>query len=207
MGRRWRHDDHYRTRPGHIDSGHSHSVPGSSLGLATAVGFGGAVIAGVDPRQLHGPTPGSDLLVRDLVGHMVSTLQLVAAAGRGEAVSTAPATSGLPGAGWAEADGVDADRADAGWVEAGWVDAGWVEAWNQAAHEVQKAWADPDVLERTMVLPFGQLRGAEVLAVYAGRLTVQTWDLAIATHQRPGWDVGSVAAALVATGWAGPPTW
>jgi uncharacterized protein (TIGR03086 family) len=166
------------------------------LGLATAVGFGGAVIAGVDPRQLHGPTPGSDLLVRDLVGHMVCTLRQVAAAGRGEAISTAPASSELP----------DADRADAGWVEAGWVEAGWVEAWNQAAHQVQKAWADPDVLERTMVLPFGQLRGAEVLAVYTGRVTVQTWDLAIATQQRPGWDVGSVAAALVATGWAGAPT-
>jgi uncharacterized protein (TIGR03086 family) len=156
------------------------------LGLATAVGFGGAVIAGVDPRQLHGPTPGSDLLVRDLVGHMVCTLRLVAAAGRGEAISTAPGSAELP----------EADRADAGWVD----------AWNQAAHEVQKAWTDPDVLERTMVLPFGQLRGAEVLAVYTGRVTVQTWDLAIATHQRPGWDVGSVAAALVATGWAGAPT-
>jgi uncharacterized protein (TIGR03086 family) len=166
------------------------------LSLATAVGFGAAVIAGVNPRQFHGPTPASDLAVRDLVGHMVGTLRLVAAAGRGEAISTAPAISGLP----------DAKGVEGGWVDANRAEAGWVEAWNQAGHEVQAAWADPDVLERTMVLPFGQLRGAEVLAVYAGRLTVQTWDLAITTHQRPGWDVGSVAAALVATGWAGPPT-
>jgi uncharacterized protein (TIGR03086 family) len=135
---------------------------------------------------LHWPTPSTDLTVRDLVGHMISTLRLVAGAGRGEDASTVP---GIPGV-----------------ADAGVDDADWAEAWNRAAHEVQAAWTDPGVLERTMVLPFGELRGAEVLAVYTGRVTVQTWDLAIATHQRPGWDDGTVAAALVATGWAGPPT-
>ena len=77
-------------------------------------------------------------------------------------------------------------------------DTEWSETWNQAAREVLAAWSEPEVLERTMILPFGQLSGAAAIAVYTGEITIHTWDLATATDQRPEWDDGTVAAALVA---------
>jgi uncharacterized protein (TIGR03086 family) len=151
------------------------------LGLATALARGGSAIANVTPGQLGGPTPCTDLAVRDLLGHMVSVLHLLAAVGRGEDALRVPETSGV-------------------------ADTAWVHAWMEAAHEVQAAWTDPDVLERTMILPFGQLPGAAVLAVYTGQVTIHTWDLATATGQRPEWDNGIVAATLMASERVLPPT-
>ena len=168
------------------------------LGLATAIGLAGAVIARVGPDQLPGPTLSLDVSVRDLLRQMVATLGLVAAAPWGEH-APAEAAGGK--------DGVRASSVpDTGWVGASGVpDSAWVEAWDQVAHEADAAWARPGLLERTIALPFGELPGAAVLAIYTGRITIQAWELAIAT-QRPGWDAGTVAAALAASGWAGRPT-
>jgi hypothetical protein len=49
-----------------------------------------------------------------------------------------------------------------------------------------------------MALPWIQGSGAEILASYLSELTVHTWDLAVATDQRPEWDDTVVAAALAA---------
>ncbi|MGA7418386.1 MAG: hypothetical protein WB765_20070 [Acidimicrobiales bacterium] len=167
------------------------------LGLATAVGLARAVIARVDENQLHGPTLCTDVSVRDLLGQMVDTLTLVAGAARGEDAPTEPARD--------EDAPTQPARRNVRVAASGVAETGWVEAWEKAAHELQAAWSAPGVLERTMGLPFGELPGAAVLTVYTGRITIQAWELAIAT-QRPGWDVGTVAAALAASGWAGPPT-
>ena len=167
------------------------------LGLATAVGLARAVIARVDENQLHGPTLCTDVSVRDLLGQMVDTLTLVAGAARGEDAPTEPARD--------EDAPTRPARRNVRVAASGVAETGWVEAWDKAAHELQAAWSAPGVLERTMGLPFGELPGAAVLTVYTGRITIQAWELAIAT-QRPGWDVGTVAAALAASGWAGPPT-
>jgi hypothetical protein len=187
------------------------------LGLATAVGLARAVIARVDENQLHGPTLCTDVSVRGLLGQMVATLTLVAGAARGEDASTVSppgedaSTVSPPGedASTVSPPGEDAStvspRGKVGVAASGVAGTGWVEAWDQAAHEVEAAWSAPGVLERMMGLPFGELPGAAVLTVYTGRITIQAWELAIAT-QRPGWDVGTVAAALAASGWAGPPT-
>jgi uncharacterized protein (TIGR03086 family) len=148
-------------------------------GLATAVARGGTAIANVTPAQLGCPTPCTDFTVRDLLGHMVFVLRRIAAVGRGEDAFSVPETSGV-------------------------ADTAWVNAWMAAAQEVQAAWTDPDALERTMILPFGELPGAAVLAVYTGQVTIHTWDLATATGQRPEWDNGIVAATLMATGWRLP---
>jgi uncharacterized protein (TIGR03086 family) len=150
-------------------------------GFATAVALGGRAIANVDPSQLDGPTPCTDFTVRDLLGHLVYVLRRVSAIGRGEDLSSVAATSGVD-------------------------DAEWTEAWDRAAGEVLAAWSDPDVLERTMVVPFGELSGAATIAVYTGEITIHTWDLATATDQQPEWDDGTVAAALVAYRSVLPPT-
>jgi len=142
-------------------------------GFATAVALGGTTIANVAPGQLDGPTPCTDFSVRDLLGHLVFVLRRVSAIGRGEDIASVPATTGIG-------------------------DTEWSETWNRAAREVLAAWSEPEVLERTMILPFGQLSGAAAIAVYTGEITIHTWDLATATDQRPEWDDGTVAAALVA---------
>ena len=167
------------------------------LGLATAVGLARAVIARVDENQLHGPTLCTDVSVRDLLGQMVDTLTLVAGAARSEDAPTEPARD--------EDAPTRPARRNVRVAASGVAETGWVEAWDKAAHELQAAWSAPGVLERTMGLPFGEIPGAAVLTVYTGRITIQAWELAIAT-QRPGWDVGTVAGALAASGWAGPPT-
>jgi uncharacterized protein (TIGR03086 family) len=149
------------------------------LGFATAVARGGTAIATVTSDQLGGPTPCTDFTVRGLLGHMVFLLRQMAAVGRGEDALSVAETSGVS-------------------------DTAWVDAWMEAAHEVQAAWTDPDVLKRTIILPFGELPGSAVLAVYTGQVTIHTWDLATATGHRPDWDNGTVAAALMATGWRLP---
>jgi hypothetical protein len=186
-------------------------------GLATAVDLARAVIARVDENQLRGPTLCTDVSVWDLLGQMVDTLTLVAGAARSEDAPKGAAWSedAPNGAAWIQdapprpARDEDAPtqpaRRQVRVAASGVAKTGWVEAWDQAAHELQAAWSAPGVLERTMGLPFGELPGAAVLTVYTGRITIQAWELAIAT-QRPGWDVGTVAAALAASGWAGPLT-
>ena len=75
---------------------------------------------------------------------------------------------------------------------------GWSDAWAASARHVAEAWADDDVLERPMWLPWIEGSGAEVLASYFSELTVHTWDLATATDQQPDWDDTVLAAALAA---------
>lgn len=142
-------------------------------GFATAVALGGAAVANVVPSQLDGPTPCTQFTVRNLLGHLVYILRRVSALGRGEDMTSVQPTSGIG-------------------------DTEWAETWNQAAHEVLAAWSGPDVLDRTMILPVGELSGAAAIAVYTGEVTIHTWDLATATDQRPEWDDGTVASALVA---------
>ena len=151
------------------------------VGLARAIALGGETIAQVDPGQLGLPTPCTDFAVRDLLGHMVFVLRRAAAVGRGEDAFAVPPTSHVP-------------------------DTGWVEVWNEAAHQVEVAWIDADVLQRIMVLPFGELPGAAVATFYTGELTIHTWDLATATEQRPEWDDGIVASTLFAFERFLPPT-
>lgn len=112
---------------------------------------------------------------------MVFVLRRVAAVGRGEDAFAVPPTTGV-------------------------ADTGWVETWNECAAQVDAAWADPEVLQRIMVLPFGKLSGAAVAAFYTGEMTIHTWDLATATEQRPAWDDGIVASTLVAFERFLPPT-
>ena len=107
-----------------------------------------------------------------MLGHLVGVLDRIAALGRGEDPFT-----------------VTESRAP---------DDGWSDAWTASARRVADAWHDDAVLDRPMALPWIQGSGADVLESYFSELTVHTWDLAVATGQRPEWDAAVVAAALTA---------
>ena len=147
------------------------SVPDDPrLVLHRAITTAESVIAGVGPDQLTAPTPCSEMDVRAMLGHLVGVLDRVAALGRGDdpfAVVESPAP-----------------------------DDGWSDAFATSARRAVDAWRDDTVLERPMALPWVQGSGADVLASYFSELTVHTWDLAVATGQRPDWDDTVVAAAL-----------
>jgi uncharacterized protein (TIGR03086 family) len=135
-----------------------------------AVALAGTAIEGVDPSQLHDPTP-VDMDVRELQEHLVMVLRRVACAGRGQSPWEWP---------------IDAADVD---------DDGFAAAWQAAARDVEVAWADDALLERPTELPWGTFSGAEVLGVYTNELTVHTWDLAKGTGQEPQWDAAVVAVA------------
>ncbi len=139
--------------------------------FAQAVALGTAVIGRVGPHQLDNATPCPEYDVRALLGHLVTVLRRVAALGRGDD-PFAPEVSAP----------VEGDR--------------YQDAWLVAAHDVQAAWADDTVLSRTMRLPWAGQSGAAMLVSYVNEVTVHTWDLAVATGQRPAWDPQVLSVAF-----------
>ena len=133
------------------------------LAFAKAVALGTAVIGRVSPQQLTNPTPCPEYDVRALLGHLVTVLRRVAALGRGDDPFAPQVTAA-----------VDADA--------------FQQAWMAAANDVDDAWADDSVLQRTVRLPWKEDTGAAIVASYVNEVTVHTWDLATATGQRPAWD-------------------
>jgi uncharacterized protein (TIGR03086 family) len=140
--------------------------------LDRAIATGGAVIAGVRPDQLTAPTPCAEMDVRGMLSHLVAVLDRIAALGNGDDPFSVP----------------DPHAADDDWPA----------TWAASGRNAGAAWRDDAVLERPMALPWIQGSGAEVLTSYFSELTVHTWDLAMATGQRPHWDDTVVTAALEA---------
>ena len=144
--------------------------------FAAAVATAVEVTAGVRPAQLDGPTPCTEFDVRALLGHLVSVLRRVAAVGRGEPPFSVPQlTTGVPDDGWAAAARAAADDVLAVWT------------------------ADPTLLIRDLVLPYGTHSGAVALATYTGELSTHSWDVAVATGQQPLWNEPALGVALAAT--------
>ncbi|MFE9631172.1 TIGR03086 family metal-binding protein [Streptomyces sp. NPDC006463] len=148
------------------------SAPSSSPGadtrpdLAAAVALAGRTLAAVRPDQYDLPTPCTEFDVRRLSSHLVGVLRRIAVIGRGEDPFSVPSF---------------ADEL---------ADGEWAAAWEPAAREVARVWADPAVLGRDLRLPMGVKPGVVAAAVYTNELTLHTWDLATATGQRPDWDTG-----------------
>lgn len=129
-----------------------------------ALDIAGKVIDGVAPDQLEAPTPCAEYDVRLLLGHMVAVLDRVAVVGAGADWSTTPQ------------------------IIEGVADGDWSDAWAGARAHCDEVWADPAVLGRDLLLPFGVLPGGVALAVYVAEFTIHAWDLARATGQEGAWD-------------------
>jgi uncharacterized protein (TIGR03086 family) len=142
--------------------------------FARAVTTAGRTIGAVRADQLDGPTPCDDYDVRAMLGHLVAVLGRVAVMGEQGDPFTVPQ------------------------VVVGVADDAWLAAWQDAAHHVQAAWSDDAALEREVTLPWAQLPGRGILAMYTNEVSVHTWDLATATGQQPAWDPVALDVALVA---------
>ncbi|MCX5015679.1 TIGR03086 family metal-binding protein [Streptomyces sp. NBC_00555] len=132
--------------------------------LAAAVALAGRTLAAVRPDQYDSPTPCAEFDVRRLSSHLVGVLRRISVIGRGEDPFSVPSF---------------ADEL---------ADGEWAAAWEPAAREAARVWADPGVLDRDLRLPMGVRPGVVAAAVYTNELIVHTWDLATATGQRPDWD-------------------
>ena len=143
--------------------------------FATAVQIAAPVIAGVRPDQVELPSPCVDFDVKGLLAHLVFVLHRVAKLSRGEEAFS-------PGS---MADDV-VEHLD------------WAADWRDAAADVDAACADDALLERTVVLPWAAMTGAEMLATYTSEVTTHTWDLARATGQHAAWDDAVCRLALEA---------
>ncbi len=142
--------------------------------FAAAVATASAVIEAAQPGQLDGPTPCPEHNVRNLIGHLTAVLGRVEALGLGNDPLAQPE------------------------VLTGVADDQWPAAFSSAAHAAQAAWADPSLLAKEMTLPWAQLPGAGMLAMYTSEVTVHTWDLAQATGQHPNFDEQAVTLSLTA---------
>ncbi len=109
-----------------------------------------------------------------LIGHLVAVMARVAAVARGEDPFSVPQVAVL------------------GETET------WHEAWLTAAAQVAEDWADAEVLERDLTLPFGVLPGRSALTVYCGEIAVHAWDLATATNRTAHFNDEQLLAALTA---------
>ncbi len=152
-----------------------HGVPGGldpRPGLMSAIALAGGALAAVRPEQLRDPTPCPDYNVRTLGKHLISVLRRVSVVGRGGDPFSVPTIA---------TDVSDSD---------------WAIHWAAAEEAALAALADPDVLGRTVRMPFGQMPGAIAAGVYATEITLHTWDLATATGQHPSWDPAVLTAAI-----------
>jgi uncharacterized protein (TIGR03086 family) len=140
--------------------------------IGQAVATARATIVGVDVDRLHDPTPCEGMDVLGLVAHLVPVVERTAVVGRGGNILTVPPRL---------AD-LDVDQLLA--------------AWDERVADLADAWADDATLRREVRLPWATLDGAGALRMYVAELTLHTWDLAVATGQRPQWHAGAVDAAL-----------
>lgn len=150
----------------------SSTIDDPRVRLASAVEECTRLLRGIAPDQYDLATPCPPMTVAAVAEHLVMALRRVADAGRD-----------VPPAQW------PLDAAD---VAAG----AWADALQQAGTDAQQAWADPSLLTRPTVLPWGTFPGRDVLDVYTNEMVVHTCDLAAATGLAADWDPAVLEASL-----------
>jgi uncharacterized protein (TIGR03086 family) len=129
-----------------------------------------SVIGEVRPDQWGDPTPCAEFDVRALLGHLLAVADRIAALPGGADVGAMPSQCEPTG-------DVAADFATRG-------------------HRAADAWADDDVLDRVLTVPWGQFPGFAVAGAYVMELVTHTWDLADATGLTDKLDADLSEAAL-----------
>ncbi|WP_127782517.1 TIGR03086 family metal-binding protein [Rhodococcus sp. X156] len=121
-----------------------------------------SLLDGLPDEQWDDATPCTDWRVRDLVTHLVQGNRVFTAALRGSP-GHIPDTPGYPD-----------DERDAARLRA---------AFRESTNEVVTALRLPGVMDQTVSVPFGAIRGAVVVHLRVVEMLVHGWDLAQASGQ------------------------
>jgi uncharacterized protein (TIGR03086 family) len=129
----------------------------------------------VPADRLAEPTPCPEWNVREMLGHLVATVDRARVIGEGGDPNPMPR------------------------VVTGVADDAWVEALDVAEEKMAAVWADDTRLDAPVTVPWGQVPGRAALWGYLREALVHGWDLAVATRQNPEADPAAAAAALAET--------
>jgi uncharacterized protein (TIGR03086 family) len=130
-------------------------------GLSQALDAAGMLVAGVRPNQWTAATPCADWTVRDLVNHMVGGNRVFAEVLSGTVLADAMSQ--------VSKDALGDDP---------------VAAYTASTRELVDAFSIPDVLHRTVTVPFGAVPGQVALHLRIVEALVHGWDLGVATDQQ-----------------------
>lgn len=134
----------------------------------TALAWTHGLMAGA--ADLDAPTPCAEFDVRELLGHLVATVERARVIGEGGDPRTVPV------------------------VVRGLTDpAG---AYAEASAKALAVWSDDALLDRELTVPWGTAPGRGVVWGYLNETLVHGWDLAVATGQDPEADPALAAAVL-----------
>lgn len=128
------------------------------------------IVAAVKPEQMGDPTPCAEFDVKALLNHVTAAITAIGAGLKGGDPDMAVFAQDLVGN---DASG----------------------AYAKAAQNA-KALASPDVLDKTVNMPFGPVPGSVALSVATLEALQHGWDLATATGQSPAYDMALSEAGL-----------
>lgn len=138
-------------------------------------------VARVDPGDLDRPTPCEGWQLRDLLDHMLASLDRLAAAAGGDAAVPGSLDGGPPGVD--RVDRVDRLGDDSGRT-----------AFATVRQRALTVWRRPGVMARSCELPLGSLPAAVAAHLNLVEVVVHGWDISRATGE----------AAAIPPGLAGP---
>jgi len=139
--------------------------------LRTALEQTGRIVAGVQPDQLHAPTPCTEWDVRTLLNHTVGSVKMLDAAARGEQFDMATYGQDLLG---------NDPRG----------------AYDAAAARFSEVLSEPDVLSRDWTMAMGASPGERTINVAIIEMQQHGWDIARATGQDGRFDARVAQASL-----------
>jgi uncharacterized protein (TIGR03086 family) len=138
--------------------------------LRKAVDQTGRIVAGVKPDQLSGSTPCADWDTRALLNHTIGAVSMF-----DDAVHTKPFNPSI-----FAGDNVGDDPGA---------------AYETRAAVLRDSLSQPDVLDRTWTMPFGEVPGGAGVGFATLELFQHGWDVARATGQQIDFDADVTAAA------------
>jgi uncharacterized protein (TIGR03086 family) len=130
------------------------------------------VAAHVPADRMADKTPCTEWNVRELLGHLVATVDRARVVGEGGDPNPMPR------------------------VVTGVADDGWPDALRAAEARMKAVWADDARLDAPVTVPWGRVPGRAAVWGYAREALVHGWDLAVATGQDVEADPATAAAVL-----------
>lgn len=136
-----------------------------------AVDWAGGLFEGVRPEQMNGPTPCPGFDVRDLLGHLVGTIDRGRVIGSGGDPLSVPECLTAP-------------------------DDAWPRTLRTTADHYWQVWDDDALLDTLVTAPWGTFPGRASVLISLNEVLVHGWDLAVATGQHAEADPELAEAAL-----------